>query len=204
MGRGLRALPRSTIFDRNITVQRRGCAIGFRRRDANVISLDADLLREVAILRVAPALYIVIPAISRLTQVRGRFLLSDCIAKIGCCEQSGNFNRQRERRVTGVFLPAVLLSDWTVSHNKFSCTLHQFPPTLQVAERVLGFAPQHVNEQDGESSLIHLHAAPVGAPIKPQILCPVAVRLLRGFQIAKHAQGVRLSTSSKESESRFH
>src|SRR5438132_914574 len=193
---------RPPSVDSSITRNKSSAACG--RPAAHVISLDAALLREVAILRVAPALYIVIPAISRLTQVRGRFLLSDSIAKVGGCQQSGNFNRQRERRVAGVFLPAVLLSDWTVSHNKFSCTLHQFPPTLQVAERVLGFAPQHVNEQNGESSFIHLHAAPVGAPIKPQILCPVAVRLLRGFQIAKHAQGVQLSTSGKKSEGCFH
>ena len=51
-------------------------------------------------------------------------------------------------------------------------------------------AADHVGEQDGEGAFVHLHTAPIGHAIQPDILRPVAIRLLYGAEIAEHGLGL--------------
>src|SRR5882757_4206745 len=60
------------------------------------------------------------------------------------------------------------------------------------------FASQQVKQQDWERSFIHLDAAPVGAPIQPEILRPVARGLLRRLQVAQHSDRIGLGTRGQQ------
>src|SRR5580693_5053061 len=75
------------------------------------------------------------------------------------------------------------------------------PAALQLAQILRGLAAQQIEQQNGERGLVHLDATPVRTPIEPQVLRPVARRLLCDLEIAKHSDGVCHRASSQQSAS---
>ncbi len=110
---------------------------------------------------------------------------------------------KRERRVAGIFFPAILLRDRTVAKDKADGVAHHRPPALELAQSAGSFAAQQIEQQNGERGFVHLDAAPVGTSVEPEILRPVARGFLRGLQVAQDADRIGDRSGGQQRASGF-
>ena len=104
----LAARPGRPVLDRHEAVERR-CRVGrVGRRDAHVVALDAQLLRERRTGGIGPVLDQAVPDIGGLAQIGGLLLARRSVGEIGGGQKRGDLDREREGRIAAILLPSVL------------------------------------------------------------------------------------------------
>src|ERR1700734_831675 len=101
-------------------------------------------------------------------------------------DQTGDNSGQCRWGVTGGFFPALLLGDWSVTHQKSGGALHE-REDVEVSQAVQ--LPKAPRQDEREGDLVELNAIPVGGSINPKVLCKTAVLLLRTGEVHKGPAG---------------
>ena len=149
------------VLDRDKPLTRR-CGVGVvGRRDADVIAVDAVQLRELGALHVQPSLDAGVPGVGGLPQILGRDRVRRRVGEIGGDEERGDLGRQREGRVPGFFLPAILRTDGTVAREKAGRPAHHRPERVPSGGVDHAFARRKIDQQNRQRRFVHLHAVPV-------------------------------------------
>ena len=194
----LAILPGRTVLDWHESLCRRSRAIGVGRRDAHVIAFDSELLGEITSAGVYPALDIGVPCVGGVAHDLSLLRMTGEVGDVRSRKQSGNFCRESKWGIAGVFFPAILLRHGTVSNDEAGGIADHGPPAVEFAQRLGCLAAHKIDEQNGEGGFVHLDAAPIGPAVEPQILRPVSLGLLRGFEVSQHADGVICRARSQQ------
>ena len=171
---------------------------GTSRRDAHVIAGHADLAREPRVGDIDPVLDLLVPGIRGVAQeVRDAVDVAG-LREIGGGQQRGDLHGQRERRVAGILLPAVLAGPRTVADDEARRARDHRPERRQHRPGDRALAPGHVQQQHRERAFVELDAVPVGRAVQPAVLRPAAVVLLHRTQVAHHAQHLVVCAAGEE------
>ena len=162
-GRRTGRLIRRPVLDRDKPLtRRRGIAV-IGLRDPDVIPVDTVQLREFGPLHVQPSLDAGVPGVGGLPQILGGDRVRRRVGEIGGDEERRDLCRNRERRVSRLFLPSVLRTDRTVAREKDGRPAHHRPQRVPSRRVDDAFARRKIDQQNRERRFIHLHAVPVRA-----------------------------------------
>ena len=185
-------LIRRTVLDRHEAVARRRGVGLIRLGDADVVPVDAVLLRQFACRSTyshRSMLAFQASAVSR-RYVGGRRVRRR-VGQIGGDQQRGDLGGDGERRIARLLLPAILRAHGTVAREKRGRAPHHRPERVALAGVDHAFASGEIDQQNRQGRFVHLDAVPVRRAVEPHVLRPVAVRLLRDLQVSQHAPRVR-------------
>ncbi len=109
---------------------------------------------------------------------------------IGRSEKRGYLDCECEGRIAGVLFPAVLTRDRAVADEVTCRPFDHRDEVILLGRGQMVPPPEHVGEEDRKGAFIHLHAAPVGLAVEPDVLRPVAVRLLNRHEVGESRFGL--------------
>ena len=192
------------VLDVDIALEARRAFPRLNRRDPEVISCYVVLPAPVRTGRVHPAFNRCIPNIGDLAQVccDGRFVIQ--IGQIRGSQECSDFRSDRERRVAGIFLPAILWAHRAVSNQIARGSPHHRPKPGQISIGQCFFAMGQIHQENRQCRLVHLDSIPIGRSIQPHILRPVPIWQLSRLQIIEHAPCIRVRADGQQSAGRFH
>ena len=129
--------------------------------------------------------------------------MADDVEDVGGGEEAGHLDREREGRIAGILLPAVLPGHRAVADEEARRLLDHRQEAVRVGGVDMAVTAQHVGEDDGEGAFVHLDPAPIGPAVEPDILRPVAVRLLHRGEIGQHGLGLLRRAGGEEAARRL-
>ena len=171
---------RRAVLDRHEPVRGRSRIGHVGGRDPHVVSGDTAIASQVRIADVGPALDVGVPCVGGFAQVDCERSFVSRDRKIRGGEQRGDFDRQREGRITRLLFPAVLLGHGSVARKVTrGATNHR--PGIEVGK--IARAPERVGKQDRKAGLVELNPTPIRRAIDPHVLRPVPIGFLGGHEI---------------------
>ena len=203
-GRWSHRLIRRPVLDRHESVTRGRGIRPIRHRHADVIAVDAVLMRQFRSRTIQPSFDAGVPGVGRLAQIVGCRLVRCRIGQIGGDQQRGDFGCDREGRIARLFFPAILRTHGTIPREKCRRSPHHRPQRFSPARVNDAVTSGEIHQEDGEGRFVHLNAVPVRRAVEPHVLRPMAVRFLCHLEVSQHAPDVLVRAHRDEATGGLH
>src|SRR5579862_2301909 len=128
------------VFDRHEALGWRSRTVGIRWSDPHVVAGNSELFCEVPAIGVNPALNVVVPGVGCVSHRLGLNRVTGEVGDFRTCQQCGDLGGECERRVAGIFFPAILLCDGTIANDEGDGFPDHGPPAVKLSESLGCFA----------------------------------------------------------------